>query len=584
MICQTRETVAGAVLWAGRTIKPYDLTNRARPKTPEPIVEFDLSQPITDYSGYTSDELTGLHTAALSAMDAYRTKPRGEFTAADLDDLARLRSIVDGASAERSNRPDPASLIAGAPSVETTPEPAPTPEPEPAPEAVTAAAPAATAPRISQVAQGTDPTDGAPKGFTSPTGGTDPETFSRLVRLNDSTGAPAYDTWGSVAKAAERQFSNYSGAPGTGRSPLVVVRREFEDELRTDYDTDAIKVLEYAGKESRLAGGSLTAAAGWCAPSTTLYDLCELETRDGLVDVPEVQVSRGGIRFTPGPDFAAIFGGSGYFHYTESQVIAGVTKPCMVIPCPDFQDIRLEVDGLCITGSLLQRRGYPELVERFIRGALVAHAHKLNAYKIAQMVLGSTAVDLTPVSGGGFIDADTTTSGLLAALEWQIVDLRYRFRMGLQQTMELVGPAWALPMIRADFSRRTGVELTNVTDAMIQAHFTNRGARVQWVYDWQDQFSAGVANTPGGASPSTGYPAAVSFLMYPAGTWVAGVEDVIRLDTVYDSTGLAANQYTALFSEEGILMAKPCGESRVVEFQFCPTGTTAAAAAYACQA
>jgi hypothetical protein len=554
-------------------------------QTPEPIVEFDLSQPITDYSGYTSDELAGLHAAAFAAMTTLGSKPKGEFTAADLSDLQTLRSIVDGAAAERTSRPDPASLIAGAPAAEATqPEPQPEPAPEPTPEVVTAAAPAAvTAPRVAQVAKGTNPTDGAPAGFTNPTGNADPETFSRLVRLNDSSGAPAYDNWGAVAKVAERQFANFSGAPGTGRSPLVVVRREFSQDLITDYDTDAISILEHAGDESRLAGG-LTAAAGWCAPSTTLYDLCELETRDGLVDVPEVQVSRGGIRFTPGPDFAAIFGGSGYFHYTESQVIAGVTKPCMVIPCPDFQDIRLDVDGLCITGSLLQRRGYPELVERFIRGALVAHAHKLNAFKIAAMVTGSTPVDLTPVSGGGFIDADTTTSGLLAALEWQIVDLRYRFRMGLAQTMELVGPAWVLPMIRADFSRRTGVELSNVTDAMIQSHFTNRGARVQWVYDWQDQFSSGITFTPGGASPSTGYPAAVSFLMYPAGTWVAGVEDVIRLDTIYDSAGLAQNQYTALFSEEGILMAKPCGESRVVEFQFCPTGTTAAAAAYACQA
>lgn len=542
-------------------------------------MEFDLSQPITDFSGFTSDELEALHAQAFAALTAYRDKPKGEFSGQDYTDLQRLRSIVDDAAAERAQRPDPESLIAGAPAVEATqPEPTPEPEPEPQPEpvAVTAAAPAATAPRVAQVAA-TAPTDGAPAGFASPTGNTDVQTFTRLVRLNDSSGAPSYEDWAGVAKAAERQFSNYQGAPGTGRTPLVVIRREFEDALRTDYDTDAIKVLEYAGKESRLGPQGLTAAAGWCAPSTTLYDLCELETREGLLDVPEVQISRGGIRFTPGPDFASIFGGSGFFHYTESQVIAGVTKPCMVIPCPDFQDIRLDVDGVCITGSLLQRRGYPELVERFIRGALTAHAHKLSAWKIAQMVAGSTAVGAM----ANFAE-DPSTSQLLATLEWQIEDIRYRHRMGFGQTVEVVAPHWLLPMIRADFSRRTGVELTNVTDAMIQSHFTNRGARVQWVYNWQDAYSGGITNTPGGATPSLAYPATVSFIMYPAGTWVAGVEDVIRLDTIYDSAGLAQNQYTALFSEEGVLMAKPCGESRVITVPICPTGQTSATVAVSC--
>jgi hypothetical protein len=549
-----------------------DVTETPRPS--EPTVEFDLTQPITDFSGFTSAELAELHTQAFAALKAGAAKDKLELTGADLDNLATLRSIVDGAAAERERRPDPASLIAGAPEVATqpepTPEPTPTPTPEPTPEpkpeAVTAAAP-----RIADVAKNA-PQPSAP---LNPTGGVDRETFARLVTAPGAQGA-GFQDWNAVAKLAERQLANFAGVSGSGRSSLAVVRREFPKELMADHDTDAAAVLEYAGKESRLEGGSLTAAAGWCAPSTTLYDLCELETRDGLLDVPEVQVSRGGIRFTPGPDFAAIFGGAGYFHYTESQVVAGVTKPCMVIPCPDFQDIRLEVDGVCITGSLLQRRGYPELVERFIRGALVAHAHKLNAWKIAAMVTGST-----PVAGSTGVPLDLSVTSLLATLEWQIEDMRYRHRMGLNQTMEVVGPHWVLPMIRADFSRRQGVELTNVTDAMIQSHFANRGARVQWVYDWQDAFS-GVAAGPGAATPSIDYPAAVSFLMYPAGTWVAGVEDVIRLDTVYDSAQLALNQYTALFSEEGVLMAKPCGESRVITITWCPTGAAAAPIAFAC--
>ena len=138
----------------------------------------------------------------------------------------------------------------------------------------------------------------------------------------------------------------------------------------------------------------------------------------------------------------------------------------------------------------------------------------------------------------------------------------------------LAGPAWAKVLIRADISRRMGVDdPMNVTDAMIESWFRLRGARVQWVYDWQDAYS-GLATGPGGASPLLGLPATVSFLIYPAGTWVAGVDDVIRLDTVYDSVNLATNRYTALFTEEGILMAKPCGESRLLTVTFQSFGIT----------
>jgi hypothetical protein len=39
--------------------------------------------------------------------------------------------------------------------------------------------------------------------------------------------------------------------------------------------------------------------------------------------------------------------------------------------------------------------------------------------------------------------------------------------------------------------------------------------------------------------------------VYPAGTWVKAVQDVVALDTIYDSTLLTTNQYTAVFVEDG---------------------------------
>lgn len=459
-----------------------------------------------------------------------------------------------------------------------TPDPAPT-APDPAPTGVTASTPPA-APRIGQIAQTV---------VTTPV--QQPRTLGRRrVELPDGMnfadfvmnpeGTKDYGDWREVAKEAERRLKGYQGMRGQQHNTVFALQRKFEQELLQGGQGDDDALVSYAVDPGRLPSGGLTAAAGWCAPSQVIYDLCELETSDGMVDLPEVQITRGGMRFTPGPDFATIFGGAGYFHQTEAQVIAGTTKPCMDIPCPNFTDIRLEVEGVCITGSILQRRGYPELVERFIRGAMVAHMHKLNAFVIAQMVAGSTVVDLNPPVD---VPLDVSVaSNLLMTVEQQIEDIRYRNRLGFNAEVELVFPHWIRPLFRADLSRRQGLAEFEVSDDRIDAWIRMRGGRPQYVYDWQDAFS-GQATGPGGASPLTLWPNSVFYLAYPAGTWLRGSDDTIRLETIYDSAKLATNQYTALFTEEGVLVAQVCnGGSRVVEVQICPNGVTAAPVAYVC--
>lgn len=555
--------------------------------------EFDLTQPVADFSVLSLEDIGALRTQAVAAAGPIREKHTAELTTEDLTTLRVLRKIVDGADAEKTKREaaaaEAAELLDGlAPDeddddedAEATPEGDEADEDDDAesdaddadkkePAAVTAGAGGRTTPRVKQVA----PTAPKTKQTT-----TLPENFARLVSGADAD-ARQFSGWHDVAKSAERRLASYQGLSTGSRHNIAVIKREFSADLvmNGDAEHDA-RVIAHATDEKRLPGNSLVAAAGWCAPSQTVYDLCELETTDGLVDVPETQITRGGLRFTQGPDFSTIFGGSGYFHQTESQVIANTTKPCMEIPCPDFTDIRLEVDGVCITGSLLQRRGYPELVERFIRGALVAHTHKLNQFAIAQMVAGSTAVDANPI-GDPVLDTDSVT-GLLSVVELAAEDIRYRHRLSMNATVEVVLPHWALAHMRASFSRRTGQTETNVSNAQIQAHFANRGARVQYVYDWQDAYS-GLAAGPGGDTALIELPAEVQFLVYPAGTWLRGSEDVIRLDTIYDSTNLSTNRYTALFTEEGILMAKVCHDSRVYTAPLCPTGITAAPVAFVC--
>src|SRR5262245_41935856 len=135
-----------------------------------------------------------------------------------------------------------------------------------------------------------------------------------------------------------------------------MTRGLIDSDYHDSHYVDTQKALDSVGNERRLSGGSLTAAGGWCAPSETLYDLCGGETLEGLLDLPTMGISRGGIRFTTGPDFGFIYDNTG-FCFTEAQVIAGATKPCFEIPCPTFQEVRLDVCGFCVKAPILTNVG-----------------------------------------------------------------------------------------------------------------------------------------------------------------------------------------------------------------------------------
>jgi hypothetical protein len=400
-----------------------------------------------------------------------------------------------------------------------------------------------------------------------------------------------FDSILDVAKAAESVFSSYPrGAGGQYiKTPIMFLKRNFDPKLRISERMDeqaATAVFDYAADLDRIGGGdALVAAAGWCAPSQIDYSLMELEGTDGYLDMPEVQISRGGIQFTTGPDFSTIFGGAGYWHQTEAQVQAATSKPCMVISCPSFTEKRLEVEGVCITGAFLQDRGYPEMVARFTRGALKAHSRKMNIFKINQVIAGSTLFDYTnvanlPVTATEFKDL-SVVNRLLSILDIQAVDYRYKYRMDKNALLEVFFPYWLIAQVRADVSRRMSLGLAEsqaVTEAMFSSWLSARNLRGQFIYDWLDAYNTTNTSTVGQTAGVYQLPTTVEAVLYAPGTWVAGVSDVVRLDTVYDSTNLALNQYTQLFTEEGILVAKRGFESRRIKTTIDPSGVLSATA------
>jgi hypothetical protein len=336
---------------------------------------------------------------------------------------------------------------------------------------------------------------------------------------------------------------------------------------------------------------SLVAGGGWCAPSEIRYDFFNIACEDGMIDLPTFGVSRGGIRFPVSPSLAdalnGAFGGfsvplsseSNPWLWTEADDIATVTgspnKPCVRVPCPDFEEVRLECFGICLTAGNLTDDAYPEATRNMLRLLMSAHAKAMNARTIARMVAQSNVT----VSGGEFAGGGTPATAkpayqqILSGMDLAATDYRARFGMCTDDVLEIVAPFWVRNVLRADLAWRTGVDLLSVTDAMINSFFADRNLRVQWVNDWQIR----AAGQFGNATPMTAWPTSAQFMVYAAGTFVRGQGLSLDLGVIRDSVLNAENDFTAAWSEECQLVARVGHESRLYTTTFSVMGATTVA-------
>lgn len=368
--------------------------------------------------------------------------------------------------------------------------------------------------------------------------------------------------------------------------PVASISIPFEEQLTADGKNDQ-EVIDYAADTSRLKGGSLV-AGGWCAPSETLYELGGIlaDASAGLVDLPEAQAKRGGLRFTEGPDYAAIYGDPTFgFIQTEPQsvagtgfttatggTVAGTEKPFYRVPCPEFTDVRAEAVGLGVVAGILANDAYPEVTQEVVEHGLIAHAHRINTRTLNRMqTLSGAPITLS-------LGPSATTS-VLNAVDIQITDYRYANRMADNAELEVPIPLWAKPVFRADMSVRNGSNVTEaleVTDQKIEAWFRARNARVQWVYDWQDAFSGKVGGF-GSVAPITAWPETIDIMIYKAGTFVRARGEIINVSAMYDTVNLKKNDYHVIFIEEKLLVIKRRWKSRLVRVPLAVNGTVGAA-------
>ncbi len=391
-----------------------------------------------------------------------------------------------------------------------------------------------------------------------------------IAAASDVPGLPtgsSVENLDGLVSAVMSRWNAYKGAPQARgsrvRHGLATFQIPFGEGLVASGGDDT-EVLKYAANQSRLPGGSLIAAGGWCSPSETMYDVCSAGDATGLYDLPTAGAPRGGIRYTRALDYSTIFEQIQALTLcaTEAELEEEppLEKDCIEVDCPDFTEVRLDACWLCVKTALLQNKAFPEYVREFIRTAVISHQNLMDTRKINAVVTLLGAATVIPATFG-------TIAQLVAAIDLAAIDFRYRHSMPLTATLEVVLPEWLIGALRDDFVRRQFNLADDLTKAQLNRYFAERNVSVQWIRNWQ-------ATGFGQAAEATAYPTTAQFMLYEAGSYVHLREDIIRVDTLSDSALLTTNRQLGLFMEEGWAVAPMCKDGRLYTFSICNSGST----------
>lgn len=393
----------------------------------------------------------------------------------------------------------------------------------------------------------------------------------------------------SLAALADVTARKAKSMPVTSGQPseqlVASIRNDFahsvDDRSKRGEVKELIQFLTSPDKQAALVAGG-----GWCAPSETRYDFFNIACESGMIDLPTFGVTRGGIEFPVSPSLADALGGgtafAGFaatlsntstpFLWTEADDIAAATgsptKPCIRVPCPDFDEERLEAYGYCLTAGNLTDDAYPEATQNTLQLLMAAHAHIVNARLIALMLARSTSA--LPISGGAVTDA--AAPRIYNAVGMAATDYRARYGMCIEDVLEVVLPYWVRDVIQADLAWKAGVELGDIPLSEVNRYFTARNIAVQWVNDWQVRGASQFGN----ATPMAAWPTTADFLIYAAGTFVHGNGMSLDLGVIRDSVLNETNDHTAAWSEEAHLVARVGHESRRYTVGFNVNGSTSA--------
>lgn len=483
---------------------------------------------------YEAGEDIATLTQIADAVDAVVAQQDANKAAAEADeaDRAALRSRMDATATSEditdTDEQDEASAESEAPveddtttPVESSDDDVTTAEQEK--ELVTAAAPPSAAATKRS----------APTPTAAPTSAHD-------VVITASADVPGLASGQQIDKGAlvAAMHSRSRGLIDDGkRIPVAQIEDPRAQEFRIEKGDDADAVMT-AAVASRLDGAdakALLASGGWCTPSDNMFEQFSVESRDGLLDIAEVGVTRGG---TNVPSFFGIADAANAlwsWDETKDNNTPTDSKPCLAVPCPTWTDVRLEAEGLCLTHGNLMDRAYPEMTTRFMDLTVTAHLHRLSNARVAKIVASATAVDATAAS-----DSDAA-GDVLGQIDVQVADYRSQHLAGRNAVMDAIMPEWFIELIRVTLAKRNGVEAWNVSDDEINNYFTTRNIRPQFLSGYEALYDS---------SPKTSFPTSGKFLLMYAGAYVGGNGGAIDLGVVRDSTLNETNDFTLAWSEQ----------------------------------
>ena len=385
----------------------------------------------------------------------------------------------------------------------------------------------------------------------------------------------SFATFKDVAPYAIRQLQGVQGTGNGSRKGIFTLEVPTSFALSggsVEDDTNILKAASEAYVGNLYASEGVLAVGGWCAPTPQEYSICTTGQVDGIASFATVNVPRGSLSYFRGLDYNAVaaVAAAGFFSFTnaELEALPPVVKPCFEIPCLDPVTATLNVHGICIRGGILQRRAFPELTAAWLDQALVVFAHYLNAINLAEVAAAATNLGTSPASFGAI-------AALLSALDLKAMNIRFDEGRAMDYPVEILLPWWLPALLRADVSRKQFGAEWNFSMADWNSALAARNISAQYVKDGSDP-TYGPWDAPfAGAADVDTWPATVPVIMYPAGAWVRGVLDVIRVDALQDSTLLTTNREQLLFLEAGSVMIPRCGNTYRFIIPVCPSGETA---------
>lgn len=337
-----------------------------------------------------------------------------------------------------------------------------------------------------------------------------------------------------VAKAFSKRLHTLRGvtAGGSGEQyTIATMNFDYPEERRLTGDDPS----NWSKIQNVVSPAALTAAAGICAPLTTIYDvntvgITDRPVRDALA---RFNADRGGVRLygtpTLDPDAVGIWNTSGT-----------ATKTCGDADCSDPSETMVDAVYSCLKFSNFTNRFFPEMIKANTDLALIAHAKLAEINLLQGIQAGSIKVTHT-ASGAG------AAREMLLVVSMAAMNLRRRYRLADDQPLHAIIPTFVRDTMRADLALQApgdGLDVLTVADAQIESFFRARKINVTWSIESIDSSGNSVEAPTQGAGALALFEDEANFVLYPEGKFLFLDGGTLDLGVVRDGTMVAANEYS----------------------------------------